>query len=181
MKLKIKFNIYLTIVILLFCVNTLLGEERTIPRFLIDYAVVDRSLKNRKGYAIELLKLYQKDPNSATLIADFWHQKAVRECQKCIETNVDLYLQKITPNMTQEEKDKVMEPAKEAATQCFYSFYYDNFDEINKTIVNKLKVAKINYRKNNYIWYFLLVITVILLIVFWRKRKVLMSHQGGII
>lgn len=170
---------FLVVTIFLFSANTLLAEERTIPRFFLDYAVVEHSLKNDKGYSMELLELYKKAPHSAIFIADFWHQKALKECEESIRTNARRCSQKIALNMTEEEKDKVMEPAEKAARQCFYSFYYDNWDEINKTIVNKLKAAKINLRKNNYIWNLLIVITVILLIVFWRKRKVLMSHKGA--
>lgn len=180
MKLKIKIRVKagLTLTLFVLSVSTLLAEERTMPRFFLDYAVVDHKLKDDKGYSMELLKLYEKTPHSAIFIADFWHQKAFKECEESIQTNARRCSQKITLNMTEEEEDKIMEPAEKAANQCFYSFYYDNWDEINKTIVNKLKAAKINYRKNNYIYYLLLVITVILLMVFWRKRKILMPHKN---
>jgi len=114
-------------------------EEKGISRFFLDYAVVEHSLKNDKGYSIKLLELYKKNPNSAIFLADFWHYKAVKECYKFMKETAHFYSEKISIDMTEGQKDKIMEPAKEAIDHCFYGFYYDNWDEINRTIVNKLK------------------------------------------
>lgn len=175
LKIKIRAKIYLILTIFILSANALLAEEETIPRFFLDYAIVDRTLKNGKGYTAELSELYKRNRSSAIFIFMFWQEKAFRECEEVTRTSAQHYRQAII-NMTEEEKDRIMKSAQAEVSQCSYSFYYDSWDEINKTIVNQLKAAKINYRKNNYIWYLFLFMPLILIIVIWRKRKVLMPH-----
>ncbi len=156
---------------LFFLTGLLLAEQNDVPRFFLDYAVVDHSLKNDRGYSMELLELHKKEPNSAIFLANFWHNKALRECEENIRSAAHLYSQTITLNMTEEEKKKAMEPASKIADQCFYGFYYDNWGEINKSIITKLRAAKIRYKKNNYSWFLsLLIIPLGLLAVLLRKH-----------
>ncbi|NQS89686.1 hypothetical protein HQ584_07865 [Patescibacteria group bacterium] len=147
------------------------AEERTMPRFFLDYGVVDHSLKNDEGYSMELLELYEKNPNSAVFIADFWHQKALRECEESIRSNSRLYSNNITLDMTKEERDEVMKPAEEAAIKCLYGYYYDNWNKINESIINKLKAENINYRRNTHSWFYILLIFIVLAIIFFVKRR----------
>jgi hypothetical protein len=134
-------------IIIIFYTHSLLAEQETyMPRFLLDYAVVDHSFENDTGYSMELLKLWDKNPHAVILLGEFWHQKAFNACRENIQANIHLRSQKITLKMTEEEKDKIMGPAKKAADQCLYAFYYDNWDEINKTIVSKLRAEKILFR-----------------------------------
>jgi len=124
-------------------------ENTALPphRFFLDYAVVDHSLKNDNGYSMELLDLYEKDRDSAVFIAEFWHQKAVKECMEAIQQTAHRYSRQITLGMSEEEKAKINSKGEKEARQLFYGYYYDNWDGINKTIEDKLRNAKIRFRK----------------------------------
>jgi hypothetical protein len=147
-------------------------QEIYMPRFFLDYAVVDHSLKNDKGYSNELLKLWEKNPHSAIFLGEFWHQKAYNACRESIRENIDHCVKKITLGMTEQEKDKITEPAKKAADQCFYAFYYDNWDEINKTIVSRLKAEKIFLFKRQLkkIWLYLVGSIIFIGVIFKIKK-----------
>ena len=140
-------NLILTSILgfLIICVISVKAEEqeKTIPRFFLDYAVVNHSLKNDQGYSMELLELLKIDPNSANFIANFWWEKAKRECKNDVESIAQNYAKRITENTTEGEKEQIFAKAKNECNQCFYSFYYDNWDAINETILNKLESANI--------------------------------------
>jgi hypothetical protein len=148
-------------------------QEIYMPRFLLDYAVVDHSLKNNEGYSDELLKLWERNPHAAIFLSEFWHQKAYNACRESIHENINSCVKKITLGMTEEEKDKITEPAKKAANQCFYSFYYDNWDEINKTIINRLRAERIFFfkRQLNKVWLYL-VLGIIFVIASFKIKKI---------
>ncbi len=139
-------KIFLAIILVLTPPTYGLAKEFNPPIFLLDYAVVDHSLKNDEGYSIQLLELYRKDPQSVIFISDFWHQKAFKDCNEIIQEYSHIYSKQITLNMSKEARDAVMKPGLDAGKNCFYSFYYDNWDEINITIRNKLKAANIYHK-----------------------------------
>lgn len=115
--------------------------EEGIPRFYLDYAVVEHSLKNDVGNFDEFMNLRELDMNSANFIAEFWSGKARRECDEFIKGVAKRYSKRVTTQTSKEKYNKLIKAAKREKDQCFYGVYYDHWDEINQMIVEKYKSA----------------------------------------
>jgi hypothetical protein len=116
--------------------------EAGLPRFFLDYAIVNHSLKNDEGAFNELMDLAKLDQKSADFIAEFWWGKANSYCDDYVDKLIRQYSAKITPKTSEREKIEITEAAKKEADQCFYGFYYDQWDEINKMIREKYGAVK---------------------------------------
>lgn len=157
----------------IFCIAS---SSFAMSRFFLDYAVVDHSLKNDQGYSKALLKLYEKDPNAAEFIANFWHKRAYYACEKRIKEAVDSCVERITSNMTEEQKNEILKPVDEIVSNCFDNYYYDHWDKINKMLVDKFKAEGVPYRRwTDYVLLFFLILLSLFLFFFYQKKILLNS------
>jgi hypothetical protein len=91
-----------------------------IPQFILEYTSVDHTMKNDLGYAFELIGLFGKDQAGCLALTDAWQSKADAACS----------------SVTGEE-----------AKSCRKKFYSDNWDEINKTIIEKCRAIGIQVKE----------------------------------
>jgi hypothetical protein len=112
-----------------------------------------------QGCVNELMELQSLDVNAADKIADFWLFKSKRECYDFIEKiksgidfkdlykEIDYYIDKKTTNVSGGKYEEIQKKALKEAEQCRYCIYYDNWDAINKMILDKLKAVKEENKK----------------------------------
>lgn len=112
------------------------------PRFYLDYAVVQHSLKNDKGLFEQLMQFGKAYPREADFIADFWWGKARKECGPTFSEVAHRYATKLTTSTSAAERAKLEKGAKKESDQCVYGVYYDHWDEINKMIEQRFKKIK---------------------------------------
>ncbi len=130
-----------------------------LSRFYREYTEVSHSLMCDQGCVDELMELQSLDVNAADKIADFWMYKSKRECYDFVEKiksdvnfkdlykEIDYLIDKRTTNVSGGEYEEIQKKALKEAEQCRYCIYYDNWDEINKMILGKLKVVKEKCKK----------------------------------
>jgi len=117
------------------------ASEQTMPRFYLDYAVVEHSLKNDKGYSKELLDFAKAHRQQADFLADFWWAKAKKECLETFKEIVHRYASQVTPSTSASDRTNLEKAAKAESDQCVYGVIYDHWDEINAMIVEKVNQA----------------------------------------
>lgn len=117
------------------------AAEPAMPRFYLDYAVVEHSLKNDKGYSKELLDFAKAHRQQADFLANFWWAKAKKECMETFKEIVHRYASQMTPSTSAANKTKLENLAKAESDQCVYGVIYDHWDEINAMIVERAKQA----------------------------------------
>lgn len=132
-----KTCIALIAVTVIFRIGVAHAEEKTLPRFYLDYAVVQHSLMNDQGLFDELMDIAEKNRPSADFIAEFWWSKANTKCQDVVHNISRRYGAQITAKTSLKEKETLRKAAKKEADQCFYGVYYDNWDAINRMIKAK--------------------------------------------
>jgi len=125
-----------------------------LSRFYQEYTEVSHSLMSDQGCVNELVELQSLDVNAADKIADFWLFKSKRECYDFVEKiksgvdfkdlykEIDYYIDKKTTNVSGGKYEEIQKKALKEAEQCRYCIYYDNWDDINKMILDKLKLVK---------------------------------------
>src|SRR5215472_16239296 len=125
-----------TLIVLLLFGHVSVGSEETkgLHRFYLDYAVVEHSLKNDKGFFNQLMALYDLDRNAANFLAEFWWTKAKTQCNSFVKESVEHYSRMITPDTSQPEQERLEKQTKQEADHCFYGVYYEHWDEINQMI-----------------------------------------------
>ena len=146
-------------IILLLVPVYLFADEADLARFYREYTEVDHSLMSDQGCVNELMELRSLDMKAADKIADFWLFKSKRECYDFVEKiksgidfkdlykEIDYYIDKKTTNVSGGKYDEIEKKAQKEAEQCRYCIYYDNWDAINKMILDKLKVVKEGNKK----------------------------------
>lgn len=112
------------------------SEEGTIPRFYVDYCVVEHTLKNDQGYSEKLIKISQIDINAGDFLAEFWFNRAKTSCFEQVERIIRLNLQAVKAQKDKTEQTRMLEKLKDEISQCYYAFYFEHWDEINKTIID---------------------------------------------
>lgn len=125
----------------LFTVN-LQAVEPTMPRFYLDYAVVQDSLKNGHGYLKELLGFAKTHRQQADFLAEFWWARAKKDCMETFREIAKRYGPQINQSATATEKTKLENALQAEADQCVYGVIYDHWDEINKMILEKVRSAE---------------------------------------
>lgn len=149
------------IFIILFIFPVCLFADGTgLSRFYQEYKEVNHSLMSDQGCVDELMELQSLDVNAADKIADFWLFKSKRECYDFVEKiksgvdfndlykEIDYYnIDKKTTNVSGGKYEEIQNKALKEAEQCRYCIYYDNWDKINKMILDKLKVVKEKSKK----------------------------------
>ena len=132
----------------------LFADGAGLSRFYQEYTEVSHSLMSDQGCVSELMELQSLDVNAADKIADFWLFKSKRECYDFVEKiksgvdfkdlykEIDYYIDKKTTNVSGGKYEEIQRKALKEAEQCRYCIYYDNWDDINKMILGKLKVVK---------------------------------------
>jgi len=116
-------------------------QQGLLPRFYLDYAVVQDSLKNDKGNFDEFMKLAEINRNAADFIAKFWWGKAKKECHAFVNEMIKQRVEQMTPDSTEYEKSEIEKGLKEDADQCYYGVYYDHWDEINQMVIQRHQEA----------------------------------------
>ncbi len=147
------------VIILFFFPACLFADEAGLSRFYREYTEVNHSLMSDQGCVNELMELQSLDVNAADKIADFWLFKSKRECYDFIEKiksgigfkdlykEIDYYIDKKTTNVSCGKYEEIQKKALKEAEQCRYCVYYDNWDAINKMILDKLKAVKEENKK----------------------------------
>lgn len=138
-----KTKIILAAVILFFYSLAFAGnasKDEGIPRFYLDYAIVEHSYKNDQGNFEELMKLKGINGRAAEMISNFWSMKAENSCKG--------YIKKLSKDVTRESKGKtseeekvILEKGRDKVNQCFYLYYYENWEEMNIMIKNRYQQA----------------------------------------
>ena len=125
-----------------------------LSRFYLEYKEVSHSFMSDQGCVRELMELQSLDVDAADKIADFWMFKSKRECYDFVEKiksdvdfkdlykEIDYLIDKRTTNVSGGEYEEIQKKALKEAEQCRYCIYYDNWDDINKMILDKLKTVK---------------------------------------
>ncbi len=139
----------------------LFADGTGLSRFYREYTEVSHSLMSDQGCVSELMELQSLDVNAADKIADFWMFKSKRECYDFVEKiksgidfkdlykEIDYYIDKRTiTNVSGGKYEEIQKEALKEAEQCRYCIYYDNWDNINKMILDKLKTVKEENKKN---------------------------------
>ncbi len=137
----------------------LFADGAGLSRFYREYTEVNHSLMSDQGCVNELMELHSLDVNAADKIADFRLFKSKRECYDFVEKiksgvdfkdlykEIDYYIDKKTTNVSGGKYEEIQKKALKEAEQCRYCIYYDNWDEINKMILDKLKAVKEENKK----------------------------------
>ena len=137
----------------------LFADGAGLSRFYLEYKEVNHSLMSDQGCVNELMELHSLDVNAADKIADFWLFKSKRECYDFVEKiksgvdfndlykEIDYYIDKKTTNVSGGKYEEIQNKALKEAEQCRYCIYYDNWGEINKMILDKLKAVKEENKK----------------------------------
>ncbi|MHC4322220.1 MAG: hypothetical protein ACYST3_08095 [Planctomycetota bacterium] len=130
-----------------------------LSRFYREYKEVNHSLMSDQGCLNELMELQSLNGNAADKIADFWLFKSKRECYDFVEKiksgidfkdlykEIDYYMDARTTNVSGGKYKEIEKKAQKEAEQCRYCVYYENWDAINKMILDKLKVVKEENKK----------------------------------
>ncbi len=130
------------------------ADKVEFSRFYEDYTTVSHSLMSDQGRLNELTELLSLDKDAADHIADFWLFKAKRECYDFVEKiksnidfkdlykEIDYYVDKPIKSISGGKYDEIQKNAQMEANQCRYSIYYDNWDAINKMILDKCDSIK---------------------------------------
>ncbi len=135
------------------------ADESGLSRFYREYTEVNHSLMSDQGCLNELMELQSLDENAADKIADFWLFKGKRECYDFVEKikseidfkdlykEIDYLIDAKTTNVSGGKYDEIEKNAQKEAEQCRYCVYYENWDAINKMILDKLKTIKEEKKK----------------------------------
>ncbi|GAX61374.1 hypothetical protein SCALIN_C22_0084 [Candidatus Scalindua japonica] len=133
----------------------LFADESSLSRFYREYSEVNHSLMSDKGCLDELIELQSLDAKAADKIAHFWAFKSEMECYDFIEKimhsskspglykeiDYNYYMDtRITKVFGGKYED--LNKAQEDAERCHYCIYHENWDAINKMILDKLKTVK---------------------------------------
>ena len=132
----------------------LFADGAGLSRFYQEYTEVSHSLMSDQGCVSELMELQSLDVNAADKIADFWLFKSKRECYDFVEKiksgvdfkdlykEIDYYMDTRTTNVSGGKYKEIEKKAQKEAEQCRYCVYYENWDAINKMILDKLSAIK---------------------------------------
>ena len=135
------------------------ADDAGLSRFYQEYTDVSHSLMSDQGCVNELTELHSLDVNAADKIADFWLYKSKRECYDFVEKiksgidfrdlykEIDFYIDKKTTPVSGRKYEEIEQKAQKEAEQCRYCVYYENWDEINKMISDKLEALKEEKKK----------------------------------
>jgi hypothetical protein len=135
------------------------ADKAEFSHFYEDYTAVSHSLMSDQGRLNELTELLSLDKDAADQIADFWLFRAKRECYDFVEKiksnidfkdlykEIDYYVDKPIRSVSGGKYDEIQKNAQKEAEQCRYSIYYDNWDAINKMILNKFNTIKEENKK----------------------------------
>jgi hypothetical protein len=141
-------------VILLLFPACLFADGSGLSRFYQEYTEVNNSLMSDQGCLNELMELQSLDTNAADKIADFWRFKSKRECYEFVEKiksgidfedlykEIDYYMDTRTTKISGGKYKEIEKKAQKEAEQCRYCVYYENWNEINKMILDKLSAVK---------------------------------------
>ena len=134
----LKLKIFIIVLLLSAFANASFSEESepVLTKFYWRLAIVQHSYKNDEGYALELVKLFNANPYVADSIKKFWDLKlesaGYYEYIERLKQQVELEF----PEATTEQNFEKIEPEAE---QWFLNYYYDNWDEINTMILNRMR------------------------------------------
>lgn len=119
-----------------------LWAEGGIHRFYLQYAVVEHSLMGDQGCFDELMELAKKNRNASDFIANFWYKKALSIQSEQLDKIMKRYCALLEKAKTKKEEDDLETKMFKEIDELCYIVYYDNWDNINKMILDRLRVEK---------------------------------------
>ena len=94
-------------------------------------------MKNDQGYFDELMKINDKMPSHADIIAEYWHHKAFKANEREINVIIEKVTNKINKKLTENELEKLDKEINKKTRPVFHFYYYDHWNEINEMIIKK--------------------------------------------
>lgn len=143
MKLIIAFLLVFLFATNLYAADEIVSKEKTtgmLGAFWVHYAVVEHSLKGNKGEFKTALKLDKVNPNATQFLSDYWWSKIIRDCK--LDEIVDKASKRSSGKNIEEYRQYLNEVVGKDLDNCSYEVISDNWKDINKSIINRLKVAK---------------------------------------
>ena len=133
-----KLKIFIIVLLLSVFANTSFSEESepVLTRFYMYLGIVEHSYKNDEGYAVELVKLFNANPYAAESIEKFWTLRLKRAGYEEYAKRLIQQAQREFPEATAEQN---FEKIESELKQWILNYYYDNWDEINKMILNRIR------------------------------------------
>lgn len=132
---------YLTILICILTIaNSAISEG--LHRFHLNYVIVNDRLKGSCGNFEELMSLTETNPEAAEFICDFWWRRVLKACSEEVDRAIKKRLKSLPFNSTEEQKRKAASDAIDDVSNCIHSYIFDNWDDINQTIVDSYKCSK---------------------------------------
>ena len=110
-------------------------------RFAIQYLNVQDNLKGGQGYSDQYLELLDINDKAANFIGAFWYKKALIFYSQEIDHIVKQAVV-VMEGKTEEGKAEIQQKVQSKIDDFCFVFYYDHWDEINKTILAKYEFEK---------------------------------------
>ena len=132
---------YLTILICILTIaNSAISEG--LHRFHLNYVIVNERLKGFRGNFEELMSLKETNPDAAEFLCDFWWRRTLKACSEEVDQAIKKRLKSLPFKSTEEQKRKAASDAIDDVSHCIHSYIFDNWDDINQTIVDSYKSSK---------------------------------------
>jgi hypothetical protein len=103
---------------------------------------VNDRLKGSRGNFEELMSLKETNPEAEEFLCDFWWRRALKACSKEVDQAIKKRLKSLPFNSTEEQKRKAASDAIDDVSNCIHSYIFDNWDDIDQTIVDSYKSSK---------------------------------------
>lgn len=114
--------------------------------FYLDYAIVEHSIKNDIGMFDKLMELndlgekVEQHP-VGEILAEFWWNRSVINCNNYMTSVMEAWKNRISDK-------EVQKYIMDRNNKCVQSYIYDNWNEINETILNKYNYLEGKLKKN---------------------------------
>jgi protein tyrosine phosphatase len=103
---------------------------------------VNDRLKGSLGNFEELMSLQEKNPEAEEFLCDFWWRRTLKACSEEVDRAIKKRLKSLPFNSTEEQKRKAASDSIDDVSHCIYSYIFDNWDDINQTIVDSYNSSK---------------------------------------
>lgn len=106
--------------------------------FAINYSIVKHNLKNDQDLFKDILYIGNNSKDGGKFFHDFWHFRILQKCNLEYKRIIDETVKEIGLKNT----EALTEEARKRTRICDISYIYDNWEDINNSIVNKSKSIK---------------------------------------
>ncbi len=135
-------KLYLGIIIFFLLGTHSVHADVGLHRFMLEYAIVEHTLKGDEGKFNELMEIAKINRVAANGLSKFWWRRAVKTCESEVKRSINAQMNKKNKTFSEEEKDEALKIIMQEIRPCIHSYIYDNYDEINLSIVNRLQNVK---------------------------------------